>query len=152
MTQKDFKKFLDELEFLFEKYSTTYRVTTQPYLWQTAHKQFPDHKYHPDDDLVRENLMEHVGSLPVMATAFYPYIDDDEVDLGKSLTMLAIHDIGELITGDEMTFTKGKDAGKAEYKAALEILHPYFHNIYDDAEKKKSTSAKFSQGYRQDYA
>jgi hypothetical protein len=38
--------------------------------------------------------------------------------------MMAIHDIGELMTGDEMTFTKKSDAHIAERKAALEILDP----------------------------
>jgi hypothetical protein len=68
-----------------------------------------------------------------------------EVNLGDALTMLAIHDIGELITGDEMTFTKAKDAGKAEYEAAVKILNPYYHDIYDDAENKRSKSAKFAK-------
>ncbi len=145
MSKKDMHKFLDELEYLFERYSKTLRATTQPYLWQTAHKHFPNFKYHPDDNLVRETLMEHVGSLPVMATAFFPHISDDEVNLGDALTMLAIHDIGELITGDEMTFTKNKDGAKAEYNAALKLLNPIYHDIYDDAEKKKSKSAKFAK-------
>jgi len=145
MPNNDFQKILDQLEYLFEKYSTTYRATTQPYLWKTVHNQFPKYKYHPDDNLVRETLMEHVGSLPVMATAFYPYINDPEVNLGDALTMLAIHDIGELKTGDEMTFTKKPEDGETEYKAALGILDPYYHDIYADAESKTSKSAKFAK-------
>lgn len=145
MSKKDLQKFLDELEFLFEGYSKTLRATTQPYLWQTAHKHFPNFTYHPDDNLVRETLMEHVGSLPVLATAFYPHISDGEVNLGDTLTMLAIHDIGELITGDEMTFIKKKDDTKAEYEAALKLLSPIYHEIYDDAKKNKSKSARFAK-------
>lgn len=141
----DLKQFLDYLEFLFERYSRTYRIATQPYIWQTAHELFPDYAYHPDDNLVRENLMEHVGSLPVMATAFYPHIDDEAVDLGDSLVMLAIHDIGELVTGDEMTFTKKSDAGGAEHLAAIKLLNPLYHTVYKDAESKISKSAKFAK-------
>lgn len=139
------QSFLAELEYLFERYSMTRRATTQPYLWQVAHTSMPDYKYHPDDDLVRETLIEHVGSLPIMAIAFYPHIQDAKVDLGQALTMMAIHDIGELKTGDEMTFTKKADAAQVEYDAALEILHPTFHETYEIAEGKKNQSALFAK-------
>ncbi|HEU5379432.1 MAG TPA: HD domain-containing protein [Ktedonobacteraceae bacterium] len=88
--------------------------------------------------------MEHVGSLPMVATAFYPFIDDPDVDLGKALTMLAIHDIDELITGDEMTFTKSKDSKSPEMEAARKLLHPYYHNMYEDVEHQDSQTAKFA--------
>jgi HD domain-containing protein len=59
--------------------------------------------------------------------------------------MLAIHDIGELITGDEMTFTKSKDKKDPEMEAARKLLHPYYHDIYEDVEYQKSKSAKFAK-------
>ena len=136
---------LDQVEFLFEHYSLERRATTQPYLLKVAQEQLKGYDYHPDDDLVRETLIEHVGSLPMLGTALYPYIDDTDVDLGQALVMMAIHDIGELITGDEMTFTKKADAGIAERKAALKLLDPMYHDIYDDAETKTSKSAKFAK-------
>ena len=99
-------ELLEELEFLFEKYSQELRASTQPYYLAKVAGTVKDYAYHPEDILVRESLMEHVGSLPMVATAFFPFIKDEGVDLGDSLIMLAIHDIWELVTGDEMTFTK----------------------------------------------
>jgi hypothetical protein len=146
MTKKyDLQKILDEIEFLFENYSLERRATTQPFLLKIAQARFSDYQYHPKDELIRESLIEHVGSLPMLGTALFPYIDDGEVDLGQSLIMMAIHDIGELITGDEMTFTKKADANIAEREAALKLLHPMYHETYDDAESKNSKSAKFAK-------
>lgn len=104
-----------------------------------------DYRYEPDDDLVRETLMEHVGSLPVIATALYPHINDPAVNLGDALTMLAIHDIGELMTGDEMTFTKAESAADPEHEAALQLLDPIYHDLYNDVESKGSATAKFAK-------
>lgn len=137
--------FLSELEFLFEKYSLELRATTQPFYLKQTIKQLPGYTYAPEDPLVRETLMEHIGSLPMVATAFYPYLNDPEVDLGASLTMLAIHDIGELITGDEMTFTKKSSAKDSEREAALSLLHASYHDIYDQVENQTNASAKFAK-------
>jgi HD domain len=142
---KAMQEVLQQIEFLFEKYSQERRATTQPYLLKSVQAKFNNYEYHPDDEIVRETLMEHVGSTPVIATALYPYINDDEVSLGDSLTMLAIHDIGELITGDEITFTKKASSKDPEYEAAIRLLHPVYHEIYDDAETKTSKSAKFAK-------
>jgi hypothetical protein len=136
---------LKELEFLFEKYSDELRATTQPFYLRKVTKHLPDYQYHPEDVLVRETLMEHVGSLPMVATAFYPHLDDTNVDLGQALIMLAIHDIGELITGDEMTFTKKVSAKDPEREAALSLLHVSYHDAYEDVESQTSSSAKFAK-------
>lgn len=136
---------LKKVEFLFERYSLERRATTQPYILRTVKKQIKEYDYHPDDELVRETLMEHVGSLPMLGTALYPYIDDPEVDLGEALTMMAIHDIGELITGDEMVFTKNPNANIAEREAALKLLDPMYHTLYDEGEAKQTKTAKFAK-------
>lgn len=146
MTEKiQIAKALKEIEFLFEHYSQERRATTQPYLLKKVEDTIKDYSYHPDDELVRETLMEHVGSTPIVATALFPYLEDPGVSIGDSLTMLAIHDIGELITGDEITFTKKASSKDSEYKAALQLLNPIYHDIYDDAEAKTSKSAKFAK-------
>lgn len=138
-------EIMDKIEFLFEKYSTERRASTQPYLWQKINELFPEHTYEPEDNLVRETLMEHVGSLPVIATALYPYIDDSEVDLGEALVMLAVHDIGELIVHDEITFTKQADGKAEEHKAALQLLDPRYHALYMNLETLGSKSARFAK-------
>lgn len=136
---------LKQIEFLFERYSLERRATTQPYLLAKAKEAVKDYEYHPDNDLVRETLMEHVGSTPVVATALFPYLDDKEVNIGDALTMLAIHDIGELETGDEITFTKKATSKDPEYQAAIKLLDPIYYAIYDDVETKGSKSAKFAK-------
>jgi len=137
-------QLLERLEFLLERYSRERRSTTQPYHLAELQKQFGDYAYNPDDAVVREPLLEHVGSLPVVATTFYPYIDDANVDLGRTLVMLAVHDIGELEVGDVNTFVKGADVA-AEHAAALKLLDPMYHDMYLDAEKKGSVTAKFAK-------
>ena len=139
------EEILNKIEFLFEKYSLERRATTQPYLLQVVQRQVPKYKYDPQDDLVRETLMEHVGSTAVVATALYPFLNDPEVNLGDALTMLAVHDIGELAVHDEITFTKKSEGQNLEREAALKLLDPYYHRIYDDAEAKGSKSAKFAK-------
>jgi len=136
-------RLLEEIEFLFEKYSDELRSSTQPYRFRRM-SQDQDFKYHPDSELVRESLMEHVGSLPMLAVAFYPYIKDEDVDLGIALKMLAIHDIGELIEGDQNTFIKPDDGGK-ELAAAKKLLNPIYHELYKDIEMQGSKSAKFAK-------
>lgn len=139
------QEILEKVEFLFKQYSLERRGNTQPYLLNVVREKFNNYSYHPEDNLIRETLMEHVGSLPVLATALYPYIDDPEVNLGKALTMLAIHDIGELLVGDENFFTKKAEGKQAEYEAGLKLLDPYYHLIYEDVENKTSQSAKFAK-------
>ncbi len=138
-------ELLEKLEFLFEKYSQEMRASTQPYYLAKISDGVKDYKYHPEDVLIRESLLEHIGSLPMVATAIYPLIQDEEVDLGQSLIMLAIHDIGELITGDEITFTKKKAGKKLEFDAAITLLHPSYHSLYEDVESQSSKSAKFAK-------
>ncbi|HVX48069.1 MAG TPA: HD domain-containing protein [Candidatus Saccharimonadales bacterium] len=139
------KEVLKKIEFLFERYSLERRATTQPYLLQKAQEKIKDYEYEPEDELVRETLMEHVGSVHVVATALFPYINDPEVDLGEALIMLAIHDIGELITGDEMTFTKKASSKDAEYEAGLKLLDSSYHKLYEKVEKQQGKTAQFAK-------
>lgn len=71
----------------------------QPYISAKIQKEFPEYQLNFDDEIVRETLSEYVGSLPIIATYIHPFLDH-KVDLGKVLIILAIHDIGELRTGD----------------------------------------------------
>ena len=139
------EEVLNKIEFLFKGYSTERRATTQPYLLDVAKEKIKGYEYDPSDSLIRETLMEHVGSTPVVATALFPYIQDPEVDLGQALVMLAIHDIGELVTHDKMVFTKKEEEKEGEREAAIKLLDPYYHSIYRDSETKTSKSAKFAK-------
>jgi 5'-deoxynucleotidase YfbR-like HD superfamily hydrolase len=138
-------EILNQIEFLIRKYSLERRAMTQPYLLGIVQQKVDGYQYNPEDILVRETLIEHVGFLPILAIALYPYIDDSDVDLGDALTMLAIHDIGELVIGDENVFTKKSEDKDAEYQAGLKLLHPHYHSMYEDIENKISKSAKFAK-------
>ena len=139
------QEILEKIEFLFERYSMERRATTQPYLLHVVREKINNYSYAPDDALIRETLMEHVGSTPIVAAALYPYINDPDVALGDTLTMLAIHDIGELTTGDEIVFTKQANSKDAEHEAALKLLDPIYHSLYEIAENQTSPSAKFAK-------
>lgn len=143
--QLNVQEILEHIEFLICTYSLERRATTQPYLLSIVQEKVDGYQYNPEDVLVRETLIEHVGFLPILATALYPYIDDAEVNLGNALAMLAIHDIGELVVGDQNVFTKKSDGKHAEYQAGLKLLHPYYHSMYEDIENKMSKSAKFAK-------
>jgi len=97
--------------------------------------------------VVRESLIEHVGSLPVVATTIYPYLKDDDIDLGEALVMLAIHDIGELVTGDKITFAKNDDEEEIEQAAAIKLLSPAYHDLYNRIEhaKEGDKTAQFAK-------
>ncbi len=144
-TAYNMEEILDNVEFLLSRYSMHHRAMTQPYLLQTVVDAVPGYEYNPEDKLVRETLIEHVGCLPILATALYPYIDDSEVDLGEALIMPAIHDIGELIVGDENVFTKQQVGKKAEFEAGLNLLHPSYHQLYEAVENRTTKSALFAK-------
>jgi hypothetical protein len=142
---KNLHVVLDELLFLYEGYSKVYRASTQPSRLQAVQQLIKDYQYNCKDTAVRESLIEHSGSLAIVATAIYPHINNPKVDLGKALIMLAIHDIGELITGDEMVFTKTHDQGKYEQQQALQLLPTYYHNLYWEVEERCTDTAKFAK-------
>jgi len=140
----DYSKILDDLIFIYQGYNKVYRKSTQPFIQANIQKHFPNYQFHHDDIIVRESLLEHTGSLPIIAVHLHPFMDQG-VDLGKSLTMLAFHDIGELYVGDELTFTKSIDESKKEIEAALSLIHPSQHKIYLEMSQQQTNEAKFSK-------
>ena len=138
---------IEKLELLYSGYSTTLRSATDQYRLEQVIKLIPNYQYNPSDYLIRENLVEHVGSLPMAATTFYPYINDSQVDLGRALIMLAIHDIGELTIGDTNTFVKN-DSDKekeVERSAAYMYLDPSYHELYLEIEEQSTATGKFAK-------
>lgn len=142
--QFDFEQIMTDVEYLIRQYSNTKRNAVQPFIHETYKKHNPDYVYKPQDDVVRESVLEHVGMLPVLAVYFHPYCEKT-VDLGKALRLLAIHDIGELVTGDESVFTKDYQNNQNEVSAALSLLHDSFHDDYLEFENLGSNEAKFAK-------
>jgi len=138
-------ELLDKIIFFYEHYSNEHRNCTQPYRLQSIKGFIKDYKYNCRDLIVRETLLEHIGALPVLATTIYPYLENKNIDLGRALTMLAIHDIGELVTGDEFTFTKKIDSLGEEQKQALKLLPESLHEIYLEMEQRTSDTARFAK-------
>lgn len=136
---------LDTVIDIYGRYSLEYRATTQPFYLQTLQHARPDYVWQPEDLRIRESLLEHVGSLPIIASQLYPYIDDPEVNLAHALALLSIHDIGELATGDEITFTKKKGKTDNEQEEALKLLHPSLHGMYREIEGRTTRTAQFAK-------
>ncbi len=136
---------LDEILHLYRGYSQVHRANTQPFRLQVLKAQVKRYAYNPEDLIIREPLIEHLGSLPVIATTVYPHIADDSVDLGRALVMLAIHDIGELVTGDEIVFTKSTDTPEKEKREALSLLPESYHEIYREMAEGSTHTALFAR-------
>ncbi len=139
-----FTDHFPHLTVLLSGYSTVCRAVVQPYHYHAYIQRHTDYAYDPVDTIVREPLIEHVGMLPILATYLHPFLDV-EVDLGITLKMLAIHDIGEVITGDISVFNKKGDEGTSEKEAALSLLHPSQHDIYHAYLAQETNEAKFAK-------
>lgn len=92
----------------------------------------------------QETLMEHVGMLPVLAVYFHSQIEE-QVDSGRVLSMLAVHDIGELIHGDKNVFIKEAQDDVEEAEAALSLLDKRYHNLFLEYEEQETNEAKFAK-------
>jgi len=140
----EFQEIIEKIELLLNGYSSEFRATIQPQRFSHYHTIHPDYKYHPEDDIVRESLLEHVGTLPILASFFHPYVDQ-KINLWRVLEMLAIHDIWEIVTWDKIVFLKNKNDDEAETKVALELLHESQHAIYMEYLKQKTPESHFAK-------
>jgi 5'-deoxynucleotidase YfbR-like HD superfamily hydrolase len=96
--------------------------------------------------LFTESLIEHVGVLPIVATFLYPYLEQkNNINLGRVLTMLAIHDIGEIVVGDEHPHKKIQKHIENEYKAAINLLSDTYHDLFNEYEMRDSCDAKYAK-------
>ncbi len=138
----NYESLLEDLLKLLAKYCAIHRNSIQPFTKRKVVLHFPDYDPQYEDEVIRESLMEHVGCLPIIATYLHPYMDR-EVNLGRALTMIAIHDIGELIVGDELTFNKSEDQGEEEYRAAIGLLHDDHQSLYVEMDELKTNDALF---------
>jgi 5'-deoxynucleotidase YfbR-like HD superfamily hydrolase len=135
-----YQNILDNLLPILDGYYSVYRQSIQPVRQRML--DLPETKEGFADCRIRENLMEHVGILPVVATYLHPYMDL-QVDLGKVLQILAVHDIGEVYTGDEIAFKKDR-SNQEEYEAAVKLVHPSQVTLLDEFEKSETYEAKYA--------
>lgn len=132
------KKYLSALVDLLAKYSNVYRGSYVP-------SRVSQIDATPGSKILRESLIDHVGALPIVATFLYPHLDVT-FDIGKVLTMLAIHDIGETVVDDVLTVKRNKteDEISQERVAAKMLLNERYHPIYGEYEKNESVEAWFA--------
>ena len=140
------KELVQDFLKLQNSYSFTKRtVVTGDRYSQIALKGMVDKKDY-DNEALRESLMEHVGHLPILASYFHPHIEhSNEVDLGRALIMLSIHDIGETVTGEIFAYHKTEQDNLDEYEAALKILHPTLHPYLAEYEANETLDAKYAR-------
>lgn len=124
---------------LLKRYSNVYRGPYLPSRTELIEAE-------PGSNILRESLADHVGALPIVATFLHPYLHTKNLNLGNTLTMLAIHDIGETIVGDVLTVKQRKtdDEIKNEHKAALFLLDSTYHPLFLAFEKGESLESKFA--------
>ena len=97
-----------------------------------------------------ESIAEHVYGACILALSLNSECDLD-VDINKVLTMLTIHEIGEVLIGDITPFDKITEEEKAriEHKAMLNILgdlekkEEYF-NLLLEFDEGKTKEARFA--------
>ncbi len=99
-----------------------------------------------DNEAVREPLIEHVGHLPIIAVFLHQHIEHcEEVNLGRVLIMLAIHDIGETEVGDVLTYNKTSKVEESELAAAKRLLPPSLFGLFSEFEERETVDAKFAK-------
>ncbi len=142
----DAKRLVQEFLKLQKAYSFTKRalITSDRYV-QIAKAGMVDVKDY-ENEVLHEPLIEHIGHLPILASFLYPHIEHTQsVDLGRSLIMLSIHDIGETVTGEIFAYHKTNSDSQTEYQAALEVLHPDMHSYFEEYEANETLDAKYAR-------
>lgn len=99
-----------------------------------------------------ENSAEHSWQLALLAIALLPYAAES-VDLDRVVTMLLIHDVGEIDTGDTIVYM---DEGLSERKAAerVAVTRIFGHldepqrvrlmSLWEEFEEGKTADARFA--------
>ena len=101
-----------------------------------------------DKEWVRESLMCHVGHLPVIASYLHQFCEHkDSIDLGRTLMMLAIHDIGETIVWDVITVKNNRtlEESLAEDAAVKSLLNNEQYALYLEYTDPKTYAWKFAK-------
>ena len=139
-------KIVENLIKLQQAYAFTFRatVTEERYKGLVDSGLINDFTY--DSEFIREPLIEHVGHLPIIASYLHPYIEhQNDVDLGRVLIMLSVHDIGETEVGDILTYTKPDSHVDLEFEAARKLLPDYLYKYFLEVEERETLDAKFAK-------
>lgn len=134
----------DEAIELYRQYSSVHRRAISLDKFLQLQKQGEEVDY--DSLAIRETLLEHVGILPVMAVFLYPHLEHkDHINLSRTLCMLAIHDLGEIVVGDMHPYKKTSEFQERELKVTLGMLPENLHELYHEYETRETYDAKFAK-------
>jgi len=102
--------------------------------------------FEESNQAVREPLIEHVGHLPIIASFFYEHTaHTKDIDLGRVLTILSIHDIGETELGDINTYDKTEADEAEELEVARKLLSPTLIPYFEEYEALETVDAKYAK-------
>lgn len=147
-TSPNTSEIFDALLALHKSYSLVHRRTVSYDKYTTLEKRgvHTSQKAAADQPIISESLLEHVGSLPVVAIFLHPCVEHrKKIDIGRALTMLAIHDIGETVVGDGHPHRKTREHIESEHQAALSLLPENYHRLFDEYEAWESLDAKYAK-------
>ena len=99
-----------------------------------------------------ENSAEHSWHIALLALSLVPYAET-QVDGLKVVTMLLLHDIVEIDTGDKFAYHESHDDFENELAAAKRIFallpeaqHKAFLALWEEFEAAETAEAKFAKG------
>jgi len=99
-----------------------------------------------------ENSAEHSWQIALLAASLAPFAET-KIDIDRVISMLLVHDIGEIDTGDTMVFVDGGwDGRKAAERAAVtrifgmlpETQRTKFMALWDEFDKAQTPEARFA--------
>jgi putative hydrolases of HD superfamily len=101
----------------------------------------------------KENSAEHSWHIAVMALVLSEYAPGDDLDIGRVMQMLLIHDVVEIDAGDTFCYDQAAVAGQAdrEKEAAQRLfglLPPdqaaRFRNLWEEFEDRRTPEARLA--------
>jgi 5'-deoxynucleotidase YfbR-like HD superfamily hydrolase len=106
-------------------------------------------KRHEED--TTESVAEHIFGMHMLALYFLTYEDSEgKWDRAKIFTMITLHDIDEIETGDVIAYLKSDTQQAAEVKAMHAVrekspisLQPHMATIIDEYESRETSEALF---------
>lgn len=146
MSSTPIQTITDTLIELLQKYARTYRATITRGRYAALVEAGIVKDFALDAEIIREPLVEHIGNLPVIASYLHQYLEHkNSVNLGRVLTMLSIHDIGETKTGDIVTYHKTSNDEQEESVVARSLLPKYLFEFFEEIEKHETPDGMFAK-------
>lgn len=82
----------------------------------------------------------------MLASFLHSHIEHrDEVNLGRVLIMLSIHDIGETVLGDILTYDKKSEDTEKENEVVKKLLPVELVPYFDEFEARETLDAKYAK-------